>query len=86
MLYLNNQDDKVLSDAYRLLETLWQSGKIASEDEHIIIALDKLLWESNDYSVNRRDKAKKKVQTMRKTDKTYAHTRNVKKKSTKQKA
>ena len=79
MLYLNKCDDKVLSDANRLLETLWQSGKIAPEDEHIIIALDRLLWESNDYSVECRDRAKKKVQEKRKVDKTYAHTRNKKK-------
>lgn len=78
LLYLNKQDDKILSDANRLLESLWQSGKIAPEDEHIIIALDKLLWESNDYSVECRDRAKKKVQAMRKIDKTYAHTLNKK--------
>ena len=78
MLYLNKQDDKILSDANRLLESLWQAGKVAPEDEHIIIALDKLLWESNDYSVECRDKAKKKVQSMRKVDKNYAHTKNPK--------
>ena len=80
LLYLSKQDDKILSDANRLLESLWKAGKIAPEDEQIIVALDKLIWESNDYSVECRDKAKKKVQEKRKVDKTYAHTRNTRSK------
>ena len=81
LLYLNKQDDKVLSEANMLLESLWKAGKIDPEDEHILIAFDKLLWQSNDYSVECRDRAKKKVQKMRKIDKTYAHTKNKKERS-----
>ena len=79
MIYLNNKDAFIIESAldafYRHIDVL-DDAEIAHIDE-----LNKLLNESIEYSRLRRDKAKEIIQTKRKTDKTYAHTKNKKKTS-----
>lgn len=78
MLYLNKEDSKILFRTYMMIVDLFCDGKLNKVQEKALAEFSKLLSDSTDYSVSRREKAKKKVQEMRKADKTYAHTRKGK--------
>lgn len=74
-MYTSKREQEILSKANCLLEKLWQSGKIAPDDENIIIEFNELIWKSNDYSVMCREKATKCVLEKRKTDKSYGRSK-----------
>lgn len=78
MLYLNKHDETVLFKANKLLADLFHDGKLTPEQEPILADFYHLCKDSERYSYDQRQKAKKKVQAKRKVDKTYAHTRNKK--------
>lgn len=71
MIYLNNTDTKIIEDA---LDTMYRNiDKLTDKDIASVDALNKLLTESKEYSVGRRDKAKAIIYEKRKTNKKYAH-------------
>lgn len=78
MLYLNKEDSKILFDTNEVLYELFQAGLLSSDQEKVLARFYKLRQESEVHSNRCRNKAKKFVQEKRKTDKTYAHTRNIK--------
>lgn len=78
LLYLNKHDESVLFKANKLLADLFHEGKLTPEQEPILADFYKLCRDSERYSHDSRQRAKKYVQEKRKVDKTYAHTRNKK--------
>ena len=75
MLYLTDKDTEILNDAVGVLFTLFMQDKLSDEQKKVLARFQLLLIQSNEYTADRRDKAKKFVQEKRKVDKTYAHTR-----------
>ena len=77
-MYLNQHEESVLFKTNKLLADLFHEGKLTPEQEPILADFYRLCRESEQYSYRQRQKAKKYVQDKRKTDKTYAHTKNKK--------
>ena len=77
-MYLNKEETKTLNDVCKVLIAQDALGNLSAEQHDIAVGFYKLLCDSETHSSECRDKAKRFVQEKRKTDKSYAHTRNKK--------
>lgn len=75
MLYLTNADGKILWEVNKVLSDLFHEGKLTKEQEIVLARFYQLRKDSETYTVQCRNKAKKFVQEKRKTNKSYAHKR-----------
>lgn len=73
MVYLNNKDTATIENALDVMRRY--SDRMTYAESLQIDALEKLLEESKEYSLNRREKAKEIIYNKRKTDKSYAHSK-----------
>lgn len=79
MIYLNNTDTAIIESALDVMRR--HNGQLSYAESLQIDALDKLLKDSKEYSIERREKAKAIITEKRKTDKSYAHSHKRKKTS-----